>query len=326
MQAISFLKQFFLALIQEVYNVCSTLFKVMIPAIIIIKIAQELGGVALLGQAMGPVMESVGLPDSLGLVWATTFAVNIYGGLVILADTAIEGGMTVAQATILGSLMLMAHALPVEVAIAKKAGVSIWVILLVRFGGALMFASILNQAYQYGGFLQQPVTNLLQIETSQTTDLLSWVFGQLQNLCVIILVVTCLLFVLKVLKLLGIEKVMGILLSPLLRLLGIGKEATNFAIIGITLGLSFGGGLLISEARKGHIKTRDIFTTIVLLSLVHALIEDTLLILLIGADFHGIFWWRLLFTFALMLVLTRGMALMNEATRQRWFYKSISSS
>jgi len=83
---------------------------------------------------------------------------------------------------------------------------------------------------------------------------------------------------------------MAILLRPFLRVLGISKEVTNLTIIGITLGLSFGGGLLISEAKRGHTAARDVFTAIMLLNLLHSLIEDTLLTMLIGADFYTIFW------------------------------------
>lgn len=324
MQAIAYSKQFLHELILDIYRVCLTLFKIMIPAVILIKIAEELGGIEWLGHAVGPLMESLGLSESTGLVLATTMAVNIYGGFVVMADLGLEGGMSIAQATVLGSLMLMMHGLPVEVAIAKKAGVNIWVILLVRLGGGLLFASMLHQLYEAGDLLQGPAINLVQMNAQPVTGLWGWALSQLQSFAVIIVVIAALLFVLKVLRVLGIERLMAIMLSPLLRLLGIGKEATSFAIIGITLGLSFGGGLLINEAKKGHIKARDIFTTIVLLSLLHSLIEDTLLILLIGADFHSIFWGRLLFSVALVALLARGLRFVDEMTCQRWFYRSVA--
>jgi hypothetical protein len=49
-----------------------------------------------------------------------------------------------AQASILGSMMLLAHSLPIEVAIAKKAGVSLWLTLFIRIGGSFILAWILN--------------------------------------------------------------------------------------------------------------------------------------------------------------------------------------
>ena len=324
MSALSYLRQFFAEILVNLYEVCITLFKIMIPAIILIKIADSLGGVELLGQAIGPLMQSLGLSEEMGLVWSATLATNLYSGFVILADMGLEGGMTVAQATVLGMLLLTAHALPVEVAIAKKAGVNVWVILLVRLGGAMLFASILYHLFTYSDWLQTPANNLVHVAPNQNNDLWSWGIAQLQSFALIIVVIAALLILLKVLRILGIERLMAIALTPLLKMLGIGKEATNFAIIGITLGLSFGGGLLINEAKKGHVKARDIFTTIVLLSLLHSLIEDTLLILLIGADFHSIFWGRLLMTLVLVTAVSRLMMMLDEETCQRWFYRSVS--
>lgn len=98
------------------------------------------------------------------------------------------------------------------------------------------------------------------------------------------------MIMLRIFRVLGIEKLMHWLLSPVLKLLSIGKEASNITIIGITLGLSFGAGLLVEEARSGAISRRDIFLSVCFLCLCHSLIEDTLLILLLGADLTGILW------------------------------------
>ena len=117
---------------------------------------------------------------------------------------------------------------------------------------------------------------------------------------------------------------MAILLRPFLRLLGISKDATNLTIIGITLGLSFGGGLLINEAKKGHISARDVFTAIMLLNLLHSLIEDTLLIMLIGADFYTIFWGRLVFSVLVIALISNVIKRMNPRTCERYFYRDVS--
>ena len=76
-------------------------------------------------------------------------------------------------------------------------------------------------------------------------------------------------------------------------------------LVGLTLGLSFGGGLLINEVRRGHIKGKDVFMTLAFLSLCHSLIEDTLLIMLLGADLTTILLGRLVFTLLIVLGLIR---------------------
>jgi len=314
-------KQFFSELIHDIFNVTFTLFKVMIPILVLIKIIEELGGIVLLSQVLGPLMQMVGLPDSMGLVWATTLLTNIYGGLIVLIN--LDTALTVAQASILGSMMLLAHALPIEATIAKKAGVSLWVTLLFRVGGSLLLAWILHFTYQTTDSLNQPAQILWSPEITENSSYFAWAVNQLQSLVMVFVVISALLLTLKILKLLGIEKLMAILLKPFLRLLGISQEATNITIIGATLGLSFGGGLLIHEAQKGHVAPRDVFTAIMLLNLLHSLIEDTLLILLIGADFNSIFWGRLVFSVLVIATLAATIRQLSPTFCERYLYRSV---
>ncbi|EXJ11433.1 hypothetical protein [Nitrincola nitratireducens] len=104
--------------------------------IIVIKVLEKLGGIELLSQWLSPVMSLVGLPSEMGLVWATTLVTNMYAGLVIFMS--IDTNLTVAQVSILGTLMLLAHSLSIEVAVAKQAGVGIVMTLIIRIGGLLI--------------------------------------------------------------------------------------------------------------------------------------------------------------------------------------------
>jgi len=319
MQAV---KKFFQALIRDIFDVTFTLFKIMIPIIIIIKVIEEMGGIVLLSEWLSPIMEFVGLPKELGLVWATTILTNIYGGLIVFIN--LDMALTVAQVSILASMMLLAHSLPIEASIAKKAGVNLIATLVIRVGGSLLFAWLLNVSYQWGDFLNQPAVTLWQSQTLTDTSYLAWGLEQLKNFGVIFVVISALLFTLKILKLLGIEALMAVLLRPFLRILGVSKEATNLTIIGITLGLSFGGGLLINEAKRGHISARDIFTAIMLLNLLHSLIEDTLLVMLIGADFYTIFWGRLVFSVLIVALMVQVIKRLDDHFCERYFYRSVA--
>lgn len=314
-----FFKQFF----QDSLSVSWTLFRVMIPTLLVLKVIEESGGIVYLSQVLNPVMSAVGLPSEFGLVWATTLLVNIYSGLLVLINLDME--LSVAQASILGSMMLLAHSLPVEGAIARQAGVSLWATLLVRVGASLLFGFLLCQFYAISGLSQQEV-NMLWQQNGQGTDasLTGWAMDQIKNLGMIYLILTSLLLVLRVLKLLGIEALMAMALGPLLKFLGISREATSLTIVGVTLGLSYGGGLLIQEARNGLIQPRDIFCSIMLLNLLHSVIEDTLLILLIGADLSAILWGRMIFSILLVSFISLCMRVFVVEKYQKYFYRSVS--
>ncbi|GAA4889955.1 hypothetical protein [Ferrimonas pelagia] len=313
------LKQFF----GEVTSVAWTLFKVMIPMLILVKFIEELGGIELLGLWLEPLMNGIGLPKEMGIVWATTLLTNIYGGLLVLMDQ--DVALSVAQITVLASLMLLAHGLPVEGAIARKAGSPLWVTLLVRIGGGLLFAWLQFQYYSQSGTHQELVQMAWQPEPTGDASLLYWAMTQLQNLAMIVVLITVLMATLKLLKALGIERLMSFMLRPVFKLLGVGQAAANLAIIGITLGVSIGGGLLINEARKGEVSGYDLFITVMLLNLVHSMIEDTLLLLLIGADFNMVFWGRLAFSISLVFLVSLVVRAMKEPTRQRFLYQPVGA-
>lgn len=320
------MKPFFRELAQEIYDVSYPLFKLMIPIIILVKVLEELGGVALLGQWLEPIMSWVGLPESMGLVWATTILTNMYAGMVLFATYAQQESMTVAQVTVIGCMMLMAHGLPVEGGIARKAGVYWWYTLVLRIGGGLLLGWLLHVIYGAGGWLQMPNELAWQPELSTDNSLWAWVQGQLESLVMIQVIIIALLFVLKVLKLLGIERLIALMLRPILRLLGIGKEATTITIVGMTLGLAFGGGLLIKEAQAGEVSARDVFTAMTLIGLVHSMIEDTILILLLGADIHAVIWGRLLFGLVITALISYLLHFTTESMRQRYLYEHVAKS
>ena len=316
----------FKELVREIYEVSTTLFKIMIPALIAIKILEELGGIELLSTVLAPVMNWVGLPESMGIVWATTLLTNIYTGMLVFFTHSPQESLTVAQVTVLSGMMLMAHSLPIEVRIAQKAGIRLAVTLILRIGGALIYGGLLNIIYTEGDWLQQPNQLLWQPEALVDITLGQWVIEQLQGLLAVFIIICTLLSALKILRLAGIDRLINWLLSPLLALLKIGREATTITMIGITLGLSFGGGLLIKEANAGHVSKQDIFSSMGLLALCHSIIEDTLLVMLLGAHISGALWLRIAFSLIIISLLTRWLLKRTDSFKDRYLYNSYSKN
>ncbi len=288
----------------EVASVYLTLLKVMVPALIVVKLLDMAGGTDVLARLLSPAMHLVGLPDGLGIVWAAAMLTNIYTAMVVFVGYAAHEPLTVAQVTVLGTMILVAHSLPVEGAVARAVGVSWRATLLIRIGGALALGALLDLVYSAGGWLQGP-SRLLWEPEAVDPGLLPWALDQLRMLGWIFVVIAALMALLRLLRVLGIERLMHALLAPVLALIGIRKEAGNITIIGATLGLSFGAGLLIREARTGALSRRDLFLAMAFLGLCHSVIEDTLLIVLLGADLSGILWARLAFALAAIAVLAR---------------------
>ena len=128
----------------ETAQVYWALLKIMVPALIAVKLLQELGAIDSLGVLLAPIMSLVGLPAILGVVWATTLATNLLTGVVVFFEVAGDYPLTLEQMTVLGTLMLIGHSILIEGAVAKRAGVPWWVTILLRVGGALVLGYLLH--------------------------------------------------------------------------------------------------------------------------------------------------------------------------------------
>lgn len=295
----------------------------MVPILILTKILLELGFVSWIGQALSPVMGQVGLPGNMGLVWAAAMFINPYAAMVIYASLVPSIPLNIAQATVLGSMILMAHALPIEVRIAQKAGMRISIQLLLRIGGGFLLGWILHYIYSAAHLLQMPAT-FVWVSAGGGETWLDWGLSQVESLAMIFVIILGLLTLMRILEYLGVLKLLKWLLSPLLTFLGMSKEAAPITIIGITLGLALGGGLVIQEAKSGRMGHREVFFSLALMCIFHSLIEDTLLMLLMGGSLSGLLWARLLFAIAAIFVLVRIVNLLPDNTFTRLFYRSVA--
>ncbi|MEP4038550.1 hypothetical protein [Pseudophaeobacter sp.] len=312
--------KFFQELAKDSYVLSVSLLKMLIPVIVLGKIFIELGGVKYIAILLGPPMEALGLPPEFSLVWATTMLTNLTGGILILVEILRTQSVTVEQITILSVLMLVAHSLPVEARVAQKSGLRLGVTLVQRIGGGFVLAWIMHKIYSSYGLLQEPFELGWQPEANDDT-LVGWAVNQVVVLATLIAALIVLLFLLRVLRAIGFERIMIFLLSPFLWLLGIRKEAASLAIVGITLGLSYGGALLMSETEKGHISKRDLFASISLLNLCHSMIDDTILMLIVGADESAVIWGRLFFSVIVTAILVRAVRVLPELLWDRYLVR-----
>ena len=293
------------------------LYKVMIPVILVIKLLEELDLIRYAAWPLSPVMRLAGLPVEMGLVWAFAIISNLYSGIIVYA--ALAPNMTVlstAQVTVLATMMLVAHNIPVECRIVKMAGVSFLGQAAIRILGGAAFGILLHAAFSGLNILQSP-SIMLVAPSPQSHSLWIWALGQAKTLAMVFVVITCLLALMRLLNLLRVTDLFIFLLKPVLRLLGIGKSAATVTIIGLTMGLTYGGGLIVHEVRNGRVDKADLFPSLTLMGMSHALIEDTLLMALIGANLLGTFWLRLILSLLAVAIMTRVMARVRAPSRRR---------
>jgi spore maturation protein SpmB len=304
----------------EAFQVSCRLFKIMIPILIGVKILQESGLIVYLAKPLNPVMQLMGLPGETGLIWATAMVNNLYSGMIVFLTLADSMQLTVAQVTVLSTAMLVAHALPIEVKIAQSAGTRFVFQALSRIGGGFVLGWLLHQLYSLTGWLQGPNVIFWQGEVPTHPNLWSWALNQATNLGLIFLIILALVLLMRIMHRLRIVDALIWLLRPVLHFLGIGREAATLTIIGMVMGLTYGGGLIIQESKSGQVAPQDVFSSLTLMGLTHSLIEDTLLLSLLGAHMSGILWGRLVFSLLAVALLVRLLPLLPQKVVHRFLF------
>jgi len=296
------IKNSFLTIFSESKKIFIVLLKVILPIVIIIRFLEVMGLIPIFARILEPLTSFVGIDGSLGIVWMAAMLVNIYAGMAAFATLQSMFDYSVAETTIVGLMLLIAHSLPIEVAIAKKSGVSASFTLIFRFLNALIAGKLLFLIFQYFNLYQELNISVLAIPDTNISHI-DWSISQIKNFLMIFAIIFSIITLINVLKSLGIWQIILKVLKIPLSYLGMSDKVANIILIGLTLGISFGGGFLIEESKKKEITKKDIFLSLAFLGLCHSIIEDTILILLLGSHISGILFFRFIYTIFIILIL-----------------------
>lgn len=299
------MKNEFKSLLNDTIKSAVGLYKIMIPISIAVKLLQYFGLITYLGTILAPIMQLMGLPGTCGIVWATTMVTNIYGGMMAFYSLTLSSSLSTAQVSILCSLMLMAHALPIELQIAHKAGCRLWLMFLIRFGFGIVTGVLMFYFLDVTSLFQEASSIQWKPDTLENPTVLQWVLGEVKKYIIVFFVVMALMALMRILKKSGALDKFSDSLKPVLGVLGINKKVIPMTVIGMSLGILYGGALIIKETEEKEIPKIDVFYTFVLMGLCHSLIEDSLLMLSMGANWTMIFIFRMAFALVITFLIVR---------------------
>lgn len=284
--------------------------KIMVPVMIGVQVAQHFGLVDALGLVLGPVMGLLNLPAEAGIVWATTLLMGIYGGLASLSTLSGTFELTAGQLSALAAMMLFAHNIPVEQSIVRRAGASFGITAGLRIGTAAVYGGIVAWVSQLTGWLSEPIN----LDWLRGADVISdapahgywaWMQATAFSLLLTFVIILTLVVVLDIFNKLGITRRITTAITPALRFSGLDAQVAPVTTVGVLLGLSYGGALIIEESQRLQFSARTRFLALSWLSLSHSLIEDTILLLALGADIWVVLVGRVLVTLAIVAFLAR---------------------
>jgi hypothetical protein len=128
--------------------------------------------------------------------------------------------------------------------------------------------------------------------------------------------------IMAILTLLEIAKSMGWFmplvkaLSPFLRILGLSEKVGILWMTAVVFGLTYGGALIVEEARQGHISKGELEELQLSIGINHSMVEDPFLFLTFGISALWLWVPRLITAMAATRMLTLWVSFKNNSNLQ----------
>lgn len=282
-----------------------SIIKVILPVLIFVEILKYYDLIKNITVLVTPLLSLLNLPSEFGIVWVVSLFTGVYGGVAsFLSIIDNVENYSVAEVTTLSSLILIAHALPIESKISKLLGVSYWKSMVFRFVSSIFFSFFVNIFLTGFHLLQQNVNLAMPNIAIEESHLINIIINPLTTSFKIGVIIILLYFFIEILKKINVISILERALKPLTYLLNIDERLSSSLVIGVLLGISYGGALLQNDFKDlKDVKDSDKKSTVYFINLLHSLIEDTMLVLLIGANFFIVFFGRIIFSVVVLLCL-----------------------
>jgi spore maturation protein SpmB len=252
------------------------LLKITIPVSFAVFLFDFLGFLNVLADWVAPLFKLIGLSGEASVVLITAMFTNIYSAIVVMTTL----GTGYREGTILAVMCLIAHSLIVETAIQKRTGSKPWRMIFTRITASLLAAILLN--WLLPGEMTENQGILLRHSADFMPAFEEWLKAIAWTTLKIVVLVNLLLILQKILNEFDLIKWILKPFIPLLKIMGLPANTGFLWMIAYTLGLSYGGAIMIHQSGEGKLTREEADLLNHHIAISHSQLEDTLLFASIG--------------------------------------------
>lgn len=258
--------------------------KIMIPLSLAVGILQYFEILTPFSEFVSPAFEYMGLSGSTSIAFVSSILVGCYAPIAIISSLNLD----MREIIILGSMCVISHNMIFECTVQKKAGESAVLIFILRlllsFASAIFLNWILPSKET---FAAAHFSEIAIIPNTFGEFLSNWAIKNGLLVLKIFCIIFGLMFLQNILKAYKIIDFLSKSLAPVMKLMGMAPSTSFLWVVGQTLGLTYGSGVLIEELEKGEITKSEAKRLNYHLAINHSQLEDPMLFVALGAPF---FW------------------------------------
>jgi len=281
---------------KQSWKVSWMLLKIYIPLSFLTAFLKQIGVLDAIAPYFAPFMKYMGMPGEVSLVLIAGFVNNVFAALAVMSAL----DLTFRQITILGIVVGLAHNLFVETGVLSKLKMANYKIAFFRIFVAIFTGVLMNliMPAEINGTIINPYSDLSQFSWLVFSKGLA--FTSIQ----IIIVMFLLTLGYELVALWKYLKVIQEKIKFLPHSIGLSKNALGAWLVGVFIGIAYGAGILFQMAEKNKLTHKDSCLMAVFLCLAHAMIEDTMLYVVVGGNFWWIFLTRFFIAFLVVKLLS----------------------
>lgn len=290
------MKELFITTGKITLKVWWMLVKVYIPLSLLTAFLKFSGFFEWLSPFLSPLMHSLGLPGEASITLIAANLGNVYSGIATIPAL----DLTFRQVTILGIIIGFSHNLFVETGILMK-------LQFARVGFALFRIIFGISAGLLANLILPQNIEGAVLNPYMHPEAFSWI-NTIKGILVTCLQVMALIFVLNFLYELAkrwkYRSQLKQKLQKVSSLMGLSPGAMVPWMAGFVFGIVYGAGILFQFAEKNTLSHKDASLVTVFMVLAHAIVEDSFIFMVVGANFWWIFLTRIILAFVVMKLLS----------------------
>ena len=294
------LKEGFLNGLKRGWGAFLWLMKIVVPMSFLTAALAWTGWLAHLDFLLAPLMGFMGMPSMAALPILIGGLTGIYGGIAAMAVLP----FTVAEMTLLANFLLISHNLVQEGVIQAQSGLNPVKATLFRIVAAVATVWAMTFFIETHPSASAQAGALAASAQAFHAMVYDWAVSMLTLSVKIFFIIMAILTLLDIAKSLGWVMPIVKALSPFLRVLGLSEKVGILWMTAVIFGLTYGGAVIVEEARQGHISKEELEELQLSIGINHSMVEDPFLFMAFGISAFWLWVPRLITAMAATRMLT----------------------